>query len=187
MRRLDFISKAPNFSIFKEGANKTNLGGVLFMIYIIIILLLALVYFFDYFTNEKYQFDYSLVKGDENNNTFLKNMEKVELNYIVNLEVDNQKQLYFNKNTIIVDLNKSPKDDGFIINQLIPFNYSVKDLKLGVLYRCNGNNCTIRDEDKIEDSSYYLNLYYKGFSINHQDPEKPIKPKDSYYTGNSIS
>ena len=186
MRRLDFISKAPNFSIFKEGANKTNLGGVLFMIYIIIIFLLAIVYFFDYFTNDKYQFNYSLVKGDENNNTFLKNMEKIELNYTVYLSVD-KNILFNNKNFIIIDLNKFPNEDGFIINQLIPFNYSVKDLKLGVLYRCNGNNCTIRDEDKIEDSSYYLNLYYKGFSINHQDSKKPIKPKDSYYTGNSIS
>ena len=186
MRRLDFISKAPNFSIFKEGANKTNLGGVLFMIYIIIIFLLAIVYFFDYFTNDKYQFNYSLVKGDGNNNTFLKNMEKIELNYTVYLSVD-QNILFNNKNFIIVDLNKFPNNDGFIINQDKPFIYSVKDLKLGVLYRCNGNNCTIRDEDKIEDSSYYLNLYYKRFSINHQDPEKPIKPKDSYYTGNSIS
>ena len=45
MRKLDFISKPPNFSIFKEGANKTNLGGFLFVIYIAIILILAIVYF----------------------------------------------------------------------------------------------------------------------------------------------
>jgi len=173
MRRLDFISKAPNFSIFKEGANKTNLGGVLFMIYIIIIFLLAIVYFFDYFTNDKYQFNYSLVKGDGNNNTFLKNMEKIELNYTVYLSVD-QNILFNNKNFIVIDLNKFPNEDGFIINQDKPFIYSVKDLKLGVLYRCDGNNCTIRDKDKIKDTSYYLSLLYSGFSINHQDPEKPI-------------
>ena len=48
MRKLDFISKSPNFYIFKESANKTNLGGVLFLVHIIIIVLLAIVYFYDY-------------------------------------------------------------------------------------------------------------------------------------------
>ena len=62
MRKLDFISKPPNFSIFKEGANKTNLGGFLFVIYIAIILILAIVYFYDYFANDKYQFNYTVVK-----------------------------------------------------------------------------------------------------------------------------
>ena len=78
MRRLDFISKAPNFFIFKEGANKTNLGGFLYMVYIIIILLLAILYFFDYFTNVKYQFNYTLVKENQNEDLFknenMKNM-----------------------------------------------------------------------------------------------------------------
>ena len=61
MRKLDFISKSPNFYIFKESANKTNLGGVLFLVHIIIIVLLAIVYFYDYFKNEKYTFSYTLV------------------------------------------------------------------------------------------------------------------------------
>ena len=33
MRRIDFISQGPQLSIFKEGANKTILGGVLYLIY----------------------------------------------------------------------------------------------------------------------------------------------------------
>ena len=35
MRVLDFMSGAPKLAIFREGANKTNLGGALFLIYII--------------------------------------------------------------------------------------------------------------------------------------------------------
>ena len=182
MRRLDFISKPPNFSIFKEGANKTNLGGFLFLVYIAIILVLALVNFFDYFVNDKYQFNYSVVKGnkDANKNTFLKNMEKIELTYRIWLTVD-QKDLIYNENFTIVDLNKSPNDSKFIINQIEEFNYSVNELNFGVLYKCNGNNCTIRDEDKIRDNSYYLHFLYSGFSIDHQNPEKPIQPFDGYY------
>ena len=36
MRRLDFISGSPQLNIFREGANKTNLGGALYLIYILV-------------------------------------------------------------------------------------------------------------------------------------------------------
>ena len=188
MRRLDFISKAPNFSIFKEGANKTNLGGFLYMVYIIIILLLAIVYFYDYFTNEKYQFNYTLVKGtkyDIFKNEEMKNMSKTELNYIVWLGKDNpnpNENIINNPNFIIVDMNKMHTGD-FIIEQDSTFKGNVSNLQLAVLYKCNGKNCTIREEDKIEVTSYYLFFMYQGFSIEHQSPEKPIHPleDDEYY------
>ena len=35
MKKLDFISGTPKISIFREGANKTNLGGTLYLIYLI--------------------------------------------------------------------------------------------------------------------------------------------------------
>ncbi len=76
MRRLDFISKAPNFFIFKEGANKTNLGGTLFFIYIIILALLAIVYLFNYFSHDKYEFNYTLIKKSQNDNNFLEKEEQ---------------------------------------------------------------------------------------------------------------
>ena len=46
MRKLDFVSGAPQFAIFKEGANKTNFGGVIYLIYIIILVLLAIIYIY---------------------------------------------------------------------------------------------------------------------------------------------
>ena len=62
MKSLDFISKSPKLSIFREGSNKTTLGGVLYWIYIIILILLAVVYILNYFSQEKYIFNYTLVK-----------------------------------------------------------------------------------------------------------------------------
>ena len=151
MRRLDFISKAPNFFIFKEGANKTNLGGFLYMVYIIIILLLAILYFFDYFTNVKYQFNYTLVKENQNEDLFknenMKNMFNAELNHIVCLGKDypyENTNLSDNENFIIYDMKTKS-----VIEQNKPFKYNVNKLELEVLYRCNGTDCTIRDEDKI--------------------------------------
>lgn len=43
MRVLDFMSGAPKLAIFREGANKTTLGGALFLIYIIILLILFII------------------------------------------------------------------------------------------------------------------------------------------------
>ena len=64
MRRLDFISVAPRLSIFKAGANKTKFGGILFLIYILILLLLAIIYIFDYPSKENYSFESSVVQND---------------------------------------------------------------------------------------------------------------------------
>ena len=50
MLKLDFISIAPHLSIFKSGANKTNLGGTLFLIYGILFILLSVIYLNDYLT-----------------------------------------------------------------------------------------------------------------------------------------
>ena len=67
MRRLDFISGSPQLSIFKEDANKTNLGGTIYFIYIIILLLLVIIYFYDYFNNNIYRVNYNYVKESYSN------------------------------------------------------------------------------------------------------------------------
>ena len=52
MRKLDFISRSPQRPIFRESSNKNNLGGVLFLIFIIILILLAIAYISDFAMNE---------------------------------------------------------------------------------------------------------------------------------------
>ena len=196
MQTLDFISKSPNFYIFKEGANKTHLGGFLFLVYILIIVLLAVVYFYDYFSNDKYKFTYSL---DQKNSSFFEENEqiqsviKTDLNFIVTLGKDEPNYPMINNNNfIVVDINKineklrrdhksilnsseDSNDDECIIKQDKIFKDSVKNLALGVLYRCDKDNCTIRPNDRIYSKSYYLQFEYQGFKIEHQDPKKPIQ------------
>ena len=73
------------------------------------------------------------------------------------------------------------------IKQGEPFQNNVRDLELAVLYRCNGTNCTIREDDKIKNTSYYLSLAYQGFSIEYQNPENPIQPlKDDNYWSQTV-
>ena len=68
MRKLDFISRSPQLSIFRESSNKNNLGGVLFLIFIIILILLSIVYISDFAMSERYKFTYTCIKEtyDEN-------------------------------------------------------------------------------------------------------------------------
>ena len=46
MQKLDFLSGAPKTFIFEKSSNKTNLGGVFTLIYLIIVLLIFLVYIY---------------------------------------------------------------------------------------------------------------------------------------------
>ena len=57
MNFLDFLNDSPKIFIFQKKANKTNFGGVLFLIYIIIMIFISLMYVLEYIKNEKYTFE----------------------------------------------------------------------------------------------------------------------------------
>ena len=59
MNKLDFLSGSPNTLIFEKNSNKTNFGGVLTMIYLIILLIIIITYMVDYAVNPKYSFMYT--------------------------------------------------------------------------------------------------------------------------------
>ena len=128
IRKIDFISGSPQLSIFKEGAYKTNLGGTLFLIEIIVLILLGVIYFVDYFSNDKYQFNYTFVKkGGFGSNNLCEDEEmnsklKIDLDYTFYLYKDG-KNISNNNNFIIIDhdrLSKNIKyrkrdEDGFVV------------------------------------------------------------------------
>ena len=55
MRHLDFLSEYPRTYIFQKDVNKTDFGGVLFVIYTIVMLIISLSYILDYYLNDKYE------------------------------------------------------------------------------------------------------------------------------------
>ena len=214
MRILDFISSSPQLYIFRESSNKTVFGGALYLIYIIILILLAVIYLIDYFSNDKYEFDYTLVKETFLSKKMSKNEEmnsklETDLDFIFDLGKDGPDRIENNINNrtnfLLIDVNllnkkamnkEIPRDDddfitlnsSDIINDdecIIPKGKiqtkNTGDFTLAVFYRCNKTDCSIRDEDKIIEDSYYLYMRFKGYSMNHQDPEKPIKPLPENY------
>ena len=194
MLKLDFISVAPHLSIFKSGANKTNLGGTLFLIYGIIFILLSAIYLNDYLTKEKYSYNYTYVKNNTKLPREAEEMSENNFDFYFYLTKDEQtgEKKNLSNNFLIMDLdrlgsisykkqNERDPEDGFlyintneaskeecIIKQEFKYQRKINNFQLGVLYRCNGSNeedCTIRDEDKIEFYSYFFHFWYRGFSF----------------------
>ena len=207
MRKIDFISASPHLSIFNTESNKTNLGGVLFLIYILILFLLAIIYIYDYSTQKNYSFEYSFYKNDTNISIDPEVVKMRKMNYdsIFKLSKDHindtyEEDLNQNDNFLIINYNKlemkknNREDydttDGFTIINPDDECIIEKDIKtemplstLMVLYRCNGTICSIREEDKIKVDSYKLTFAYRGFSLDHQNPGKPLqlKPENHYF------
>ena len=105
MRKLDFISASPHLSIFKAGSNKTSFGGTLFLIYLIILAILASFYIYDYTSKEKYIFESNFIKNDT------KVKESKQANEIKGMEEDLLFDLY--KDNVSINEN-----DNFFFSRL---------------------------------------------------------------------
>ena len=172
MRRLDFVSGAPQFAIFKEGANKTNFGGVIYLIYIIILVILAIIYLFDYFENDKYEFNYTYIKKPYSEYSTTEDEHlNIDLGIAVYLNKWTSKgtvSLQDNPNFKVIDVERFTEkymkqasqhiyeylfteDDDIIIHYGQLYMKKLKDIRLAVIYKCNGgryeNDCYIREED----------------------------------------
>ena len=53
MQRLDFISGAPKTFIFQQESNKTNLGGLITILFFIAMIIIIYAYLHEYFVNDK--------------------------------------------------------------------------------------------------------------------------------------
>ena len=76
MRGLDFLSESPRNFIFQKEVNKTNFGGVLFLIYMIIMIIISLSYIFDFYLNERYEIEYISI----NNQTLGRDLNELDKN-----------------------------------------------------------------------------------------------------------
>ena len=63
MRKLDFLTEYPRIYVFQQERNKTNFGGVLFLIFLIIMLIISLSYILDFALNEKFEVEYLSIRN----------------------------------------------------------------------------------------------------------------------------
>ena len=180
MHPLDIISNSPNLYILRKESNKTNFGGFLFLIYLIIIITIFVYYIIDYTKNDKYiiqSFNHFNIKSDKEEEERNKNdFYNPTVNFSLNIEVFFKGKYYnldyekFSTNLKIY-YNKTEK----FIERKSWFSTKINDFHIYILYECDNLNCSDYFEQKknlkeeFDISSYYLNFAYDGFTLDHQN------------------
>ena len=186
MHKFDFLSGAPKTLIFERTSNKTYLGGVLTLIYSLIVLLITIGYMYDFSITQLYTTSFSYDYKFTDDKDFLTSRYKNEsLNPIINftLEISNDDGNKVNQSNFGViyydSVEKKPIEIQFNEN----FQTSIYSLRFYLYYKCKidiDGNCTIWDEDKPDTNIFYLNFDYLGFKLDHQNEESPIKRENRF-------
>ena len=174
MHSFDFLSDSPKYFIFQRSTNKTNLGGVLFIIYLLIMLSIIFVYLYDYFydiySNNAYIIESSIIEEViENDKEELLKRES-ETNPVLNFSIefyDNN----FNKlseNFIAREIN------GKEIKRNSIFSKKVSEFGFDIYYYCHNGNCTLKENDTTF-FNYWVVINYTGFKIDHQTEGIPLQ------------
>ena len=181
MHPLDFLSDSPNVFIFRKKANKTNLGGLLFLVYLIICLVIFLYYLFDYIKNDKYKVKYTFQNHKDLN---IESFNDYRINPLINISISltDENHQALSKNFIIALKVKNSQtiyaydsnNKQFMLRALSPYYFYI-------YYRCeNLYNCSIRKEDKRK--FYYITFGYMNYLIDHQNSSSPIYKDDMFFS-----
>ena len=173
MRKIDFLSQTPNAFIFQKESNKTNFGGFLSVIYLIIALFIFLYLRAIYGASEQYQITYFVSEEKTiTPNEQTKFAESKKYNPILPMKFS------------LVDEHGKELSDRFIIvdylkNITIERNKIIykraNDIFFDILYKCDDNNDTNKTQCEIDDKEisllYALVISYQGFYF---DPQSAI-------------
>ena len=175
MYKLDFLSASPKVFIFQKEKNKTDFGGILFLIYIIVMILISLIYIADYSLNEKISYETLTIstRKEARDRSFLKD---IELNPILNISIN-----FLEKDKFAVHEFASLR----ILEDLPIYDFSNKfsEMSFMIYYKCNKDPKCASFKEYIWNIEYpwifgKINITYQGYKINHFH-EPPVYEDDS--------
>ena len=175
--KLDFLSSPPQLYFLSKRTNKTIFGGILFIIYIILIMDIFIFYTLNFYYNDKYDIRYSLYKNFTEN-TQDNNNKIEELNPILNFTIDlkkisNDLQVSdLGEQLMVIDSNFSIIERNSIISRT-PTN-----MDMMIVYICF-DTCSIEKKEET-DLTYILNISYSGYKIDHQNDIPLEKNSDKF-------
>ena len=171
MKKFDILSQPPRTYIFERYSNKTIFGGVLSIIYLLIIIFISIYYIYNYIIGDKYEYYYSYRELPEEQKK--KVFAGFDPNPPIHIKLDAINELDWN------------------ISSNLKFIYYTKDSEKKIIYRNDWNEITIPDYaiidlyysiDDINDikeiefgENFEVNLTYKTFYLDHQNPVCPFK------------
>ena len=183
MHYLDFLSDHPKIFIFGKDIHKTNFGGILFIIYIIVMILISLIYLFGYIANEKYSYEvFTFENKTYDLNEINRMSDDEKFNPFLNISITfKEKDMFaiqhFESYQILEDLPK--------YNYRERFNNS----NFMILYKC-GNDSKCASFEKYWESKKGkkigdINFNYQGYKIDHYN-ESPVYEDNSGNFSDSI-
>ena len=171
MKKFDILSQPPRTYIFERYSNKTIFGGVLSIIYLLIMIFISIYYIYNYIIGDKYEYYYSYRELPEEQKK--KAFAGFDPNPPIHIKLDAINELDWN------------------ISSNLKFIYYNKDSDKKIIYRNDWTEITIPDYaiidlyysiDDINDikeiefgENFEVNLTYKTFYLDHQNPVCPFK------------
>ena len=171
MKKFDILSQPPRTYIFERYSNKTIFGGVLSIIYLLIMIFISIYYIYNYIIGDKYEYYYSYRELPEEQKK--KVFAGFDPNPPIHIKLDAINELDWN------------------ISSNLKFIYYNKDSDKKIIYRNDWTEITIPDYaiidlyysiDDINDikeiefgENFEVNLTYKTFYLDHQNPVCPFK------------
>lgn len=174
MKRIDFLSNSPRTFIFEKNANKTSIGGFLTIIYLVILVILAFAYIYNYEVNMKYVISYGFYQTEKTEDEKSKLRDDPSYNPTLTFEFDVEDMLgnSLSDNYVLLDFTS-----GNLIKRNEPIEFNVSNLYIIVLYNCSDMSCPIQPEDVFAYQGYYMRITVKRsyFKFDLQDKEEPVK------------
>ena len=175
LHKLDFLSDSPQVFIFQQNSNKTNLGGILSLIYLIVFLILALYYISIYILEDNYSVQYLFYEQMRTRNEVEKMMNDERYNPLFDINI----KLFDGP----WDDSRTP-DDRFVVMDYISksvFQYGIQrktfsEVYYLILYDCLNNtkeNCII-DKNLLYNNYLTFVLHYNGYILYHQNKASPL-------------
>ena len=189
MKGFDLLSGAPKTLIFEKDSNKTNFGGVLTMIYLIVLLVIIITYMVDYAINPKYSVVYTYehqFKADNHSINSRYNDKNLNPKITFNFKMDKG----INESHFAVRSINSSTGEFYEVKFGQDYTENLYDMQFYVYYRCNVTNnsiegtCDLYDDEINQNKNmnlYEITLNYTGFKVDHQNSENPLKKEYFQY------
>jgi len=172
LKKIDFLGVAPHNFIFQNNSNKTNFGGLLTLIFMIITLIIIALYLIDFITEQTYSVEYVFYEELFNTEEIL-NLLYDETRYNPYfefiLDLKDVNETTFDEDFVLINYN-----DSYIVERGKIFKEKITNFDFYIAYKCKDG-----DEDCIipVNKTIILTCYYNGFILDHQNEDSPLYQK----------
>ena len=182
MHSLDFLSDSPRIFIFQKEANKTNFGGVLFLIYAIVMILISLAYILDFALNEKYTYEAISFYNHTNKEEIKKMNDDEELNPYLELTISLKDDNFSLMNKTEEEfIEKDHIDENG--NSIYKIREKADNFYLVIFFFCGDDKNCSSFYEYIELYKWHLfgnfKLEYPGHKIDHFNDPSIYKDKNN--------